>query len=247
MGSFRDLTGMRFGRLFVVGPRKRQGPHLTWLCRCDCDGEKWVLGYDLWQGKTKSCGCIRDEGPRAKHGHARQSGRTRTYTIWKNMTSRCRNRHPDYGGRGIVVCQRWIDSYETFLDDMGECQPNMSIDRVDNDGNYEPGNCRWASRTQQARNTRKKPHRGIPGTIETAGHMVRRTWSALQPDTPETTCQPPSRDRIPDTIQTRAKQQITLGSRRRRVPTPATRSRRPPRSQAPPSRRSCASTFPYPA
>lgn len=96
-----------------------------------------------------------------KHGHSKRSGRTRTYQIWKSMRKRCNNPNTEfyycYGARGIKVCERW-DSYANFLADMGECQPGLSIERIDNDANYEPSNCRWASTKEQSRNQRGNRH-----------------------------------------------------------------------------------------
>lgn len=157
MGALRDLTGMRFGHLFVIGTRERRGIHLVWLCRCDCGREKWVLGYDMWQGKTRSCGCMQQSGIPVKHGHARKDKRSRTYVIWKNMIARCHNTNlpqwKDWGGRGIQVAPEWID-FRNFLKDMGECPPGKFIDRINNEGHYEPGNCHWVSRIEQNNNKR---------------------------------------------------------------------------------------------
>lgn len=158
MFSKIDLTGRQFGRLTALqecGRRKHHGP--MWLCRCTCGTEKIVPGVRLRTGVTRSCGCLlRDSRtiPRfIKHG--KYGSRVRS--IWNGMIQRCSNPRrkgwENYGGRGITVCERW-KSFPNFYADMGDPPDGTSLDRVDSDGNYEPGNCRWATRTEQGANRR---------------------------------------------------------------------------------------------
>ena len=165
MSAMKDLTGMRFGRLLVSGRASaRRDGQAYWLCCCECGGTTIAGGKDLRSGHTQSCGCLRIEGQRElrrRHGHApRKPGGhavTPTYRSWYGMKSRCLNAkqaaYKNYGGRGITVCERWL-SFKNFLADMGpRPSPKHSIDRwPNNDGNYEPSNCRWATATEQARN-----------------------------------------------------------------------------------------------
>lgn len=156
MGKFQDLTGKRFGRWIVL---KRSGydknKNIKWLCRCDCGTIKEVLGSVLKSGNSFSCGCYQKETHVKIHGMTN----TRLYKIWENIQSRCFNPKHDafhkYGGRGIKVCDEWL-KFEPFMQwalTHGH-KNNLTIDRIDVNGNYEPNNCRWTTPKIQARNTR---------------------------------------------------------------------------------------------
>lgn len=160
MPAFRDLIGETFGRLTVEarGEKNRWGGY-RWVCRCKCTNVITVDSNNLRRGLTTSCGCYRNDRVRETCGTHGQTNSTE-YWSWSHMKRRCTDpshpRYADWGGRGITVCDRWRDSFEVFLADMGP-KPSLehSIDRKDNGGNYEPGNCRWAIAKEQSRNTRR--------------------------------------------------------------------------------------------
>lgn len=153
-----DLTGQRFGSIAVIGEDtcgqgKDKEKRVRWICQCDC-GKVWsVRGSNLRQGNTRSCGCLNNK-QKLKHGLIN----TPEYYTWKSMIQRCTNpkarAYNHYGGRGITVCDSWM-VFENFYKDMGvRPSEQHTLDRIDNSKGYEPGNCRWATRLQQSRNTR---------------------------------------------------------------------------------------------
>lgn len=154
-----DLTGKKFTRWTVLEYAGKKKDKQFWLCRCDCGNEKHIEGHTLRIGTSKSCGCLQQE-LLTTHGHTTNAvGRcTKTYNTWRCMIKRCyypkHQSYKNYGERGITVCKRWRDSFENFLEDMGERPEGMNLDRINNSKGYCKSNCRWANAKTQNRNKR---------------------------------------------------------------------------------------------
>lgn len=178
-----DITGQKFNHLVVLGPSHRdERGSVLWTCRCVCGKDFAVPSSRLRNGRTRSCGCRKFDNiaeRKVKHGHARR-GRKSVYGIWMKMLRRCYDpkdsQYERYGGRGIKVCDRWRTSIDAFASDMGP-RPSRghSIDRKDNDGNYEPGNCKWSTTVEQENNRRTNVFVEFDGKRLTINEWERAT------------------------------------------------------------------------
>lgn len=172
------MTPLKINRWALIRKIEKTRPVL-WFCKCDCGTEKTVNIQNIRRGLSKSCGCYNDE-VRGKfsitHHEASRYTKTKEYRIWSFMKVRCLNKNSKayfwYGARGIKVCDRWM-KYENFLEDMGRCPDGMSLDRINNDGNYEKSNCRWATKIEQANNTRTNRYIFWKGRRQTMAQWCR--------------------------------------------------------------------------
>jgi hypothetical protein len=179
----KSLIGLRFGRLVVFEDAGNKcGNRHFWRCRCDCGTIKDVRSSNLKTGTAKSCGCLKLEVSRSRirHGLLKHGISHQVYNAWHNMVYRCS--HPessvgkDYAGRGIKVCKAWLHSPGAFARDMGPRPAGYSLDRIDNNGNYEPTNCRWTTRAVQNRNSRRNRFytvRGITGCLKDLSRIFK--------------------------------------------------------------------------
>jgi len=181
MCKITDIQGFRFGRLTVLAiAGKSKDRHITWTCKCDCGNIKVISGNSMRSGMTTSCGCYLSEVIKLSSNKSSTHKMTKsaTYASWRSMLSRCNNKNaPDYdryGGRGITVCERW-NSFENFLADMSERPSGKTLDRKDNEGNYEPSNCRWATRIEQGCNTRGNVNLTFNGQTNCLAEWARVT------------------------------------------------------------------------
>lgn len=167
--QFLDLTDERYGRLVVLSHAgKTPRGQALWLCQCDCGMQKVIRASSLRSGESLSCGCRKKEPNLLNQRH--NKSKSPVYRVWTNMKARCFDKnhkaYPNYGGRGITVCERWL-TFDNFYADMGDPPAGLSLDRYpDNNGNYEPGNCRWASWSDQQKNRRTKAEKLLDDLIQ---------------------------------------------------------------------------------
>lgn len=181
--NMKDLVGMRFDRLLVISPldERTKGQKRLWLCLCDCGKTSKVTTDHLNSGHSKSCGClIADTMGVTMRTHGLSGDRSSEYKAWSEMKARCGNpnntSYPNYGGRGIHVCDRWLDSYPNFLEDMGpKPHPSLSLDRVKVNEGYSPENCKWSTRLEQSRNRRNVPVYPFDGMQMTLPEWAEKT------------------------------------------------------------------------
>lgn len=186
------MPGQRFGRLVVIASAP-QGHHPRWFCRCDCGAERAFDQCNLRQGNTNSCGCLRTEQLRDR---VRKHGLTNSpeYESWLAAKTRCYNPnradYPRYGGRGITMCDHWRESFEAFLADMGPRPNDTTLDRIDGNGPYAPGNCRWSTYSEQRRNQSREFLKASRRSIAAAKvqmfrerhEVMRETGMVIHPD-----------------------------------------------------------------
>lgn len=177
MGKFEDITGKRYGRILILSRAGNGGsikkPTVRWNCKCDCGAEKVIEGHSLKNGRTKSCGCLNNEKRNNNLVHKTHDGsQTRIYKIYAHMKARCLNKknpkYKVYGGRGIRICKEWMNDFAAFRAWAMESgySDTLTIERINNDGNYEPSNCRWATMYEQSQNKQNTVLVNFEGVVE---------------------------------------------------------------------------------
>lgn len=180
MGKFVDLTGQKFGRWTVIEKAQTSSTgHIKWHCKCECGAEREVASYSLLEHKSISCGCFRIEQTKktnTKHGDSY----SRLHKIWSGIKKRCYNKqspcYKNYGGRGIIMCDEWRNNYNSFMEwSLNNGYSNeLTIDRIDNNGDYEPLNCRWVAMKEQANNKRSNKNITAFGKTLTAAQWSEK-------------------------------------------------------------------------
>ena len=177
MPKLKNIVGKKYTRWTVVSRAENRimpngKARIMWNCICDCGAKSIVFGQSLASSDSKSCGCLKSGNP--THGMSYKP----IYKIWAAMKYRCLNkndkRYRDYGGRGISVCNEWLNSFERFYSDMGSRPNGMSLDRKDNDGDYTPENCKWSTQKEQSANMRNNLNITYNGTTMTATQWSRK-------------------------------------------------------------------------
>lgn len=172
MKTKKDLTGQKFGRLEVIKYLNDN----YWLCQCECGKITKVKSYNLTSNHTKSCGCLKNKA----YNYSHKQSKTRLYDIWIGIKTRCNNKnsksYKNYGGRGIKVCDEWLKDFLNFYDWAinNGYQEDLTIDRIDINGNYEPSNCRWADKITQANNTSRNKFINYNGENHTIAEWARK-------------------------------------------------------------------------
>lgn len=175
--NFKDLSGRRFGRLTAIRTDGNRGYGHVWICKCDCGSEAEILGTSLRRGVSRSCGCLQKERNSITH---RTHGmcNTPTWKTWAGIKARCLNPNEPafkhYGGRGIKVCRKWL-KFEGFYEDMGTRPEGMSIERINNNGNYCKENCKWATQKEQCRNQRSNRKIEFKGRSKPIAQLAEET------------------------------------------------------------------------
>lgn len=171
MGALKDISGQKFGRLTALHRLHNTKGRVKWLCICDCGNLTEVVSTHLYSNHTKSCGCLNREPTKGHTKHGKKN--TRLYHVWIGMKQRCYNKnhkhYKHYGGRGIAVCSEWVDDFQAFYDWSinNGYEDNLTIDRMDVNGNYEPSNCRWVTMEQQNNNRRNTVYLTYNGKTQT--------------------------------------------------------------------------------
>lgn len=182
-------NGEKFLRYTVIERVENISGRPHYKCQCDCGNIRVVSGKYLRKGLSKSCGCYGAEQRKlasTKHGHSSRGGKSVEYKAWVNMKNRCNDpknkQYKDYGGRGVSICDRWLNSFENFISDMGLCN-GLTLDRIDVNGNYEPNNCKWSSQIEQQRNKRNNhivTLNGFEMTMKEASEKMGINYDALR-------------------------------------------------------------------